>query len=168
MATKAQPIEIDALISLEEAGRLLGLSAERIRVLVKAGLIDRPQPGRVVLSSVARGYARYWQDKASQETKTSADSRVRDARAREIEMRNDERMRKLIPIEDATAVLDFLSGVVNEQLNSLPAQITRDIPLRREIEAKVNGAKAEIAKALRSSTDVARKGGDLPHSGADS
>ena len=76
MATKAQPIEIDALISLEEAGRLLGLSAERIRVLVKAGLIDRPQPGRVVLSSVARGYARYWQDKASQETKTSADSRV--------------------------------------------------------------------------------------------
>jgi hypothetical protein len=166
--TKELPPEPAGIITLDQAGKLLEIGPERIKVLMRQGFIPREKPGRVSLVGAVRGYIRSVKESASKQTKSAADSRVRDARAQEIEMRNDERMRKLIPIEDATAVLDHLCGVVNEQLNSLPARITRDIPLRREIEAKVNGAKAEIAKALRSSTDVARKGGDLPYSGADS
>lgn len=164
MASKTTPpaaaFDPHALITIEDAGRMLDLSAERVRVLIKSGFIDRPHPGRVTLSSVARGYARYWQEKASSETKTSADSRVRDARAREIEMRNDERMRKLIPLDDALAIMDEYTAVVREAMDSIPARVTRDIGMRRVIEAEVNAAHETIAKAHGAGREDARTGKD--------
>lgn len=155
------------IISLDVAGRLLKLTPERIRQLMKDGYIPRDKPGRVSLVGAVQGYVQFLKDLASKTTKTAADSRVRDARAQEIEMRNAERMRKLIPVEDASAALDHLLGVVNEQLNGLPARITRDLEQRRKIEAEVNAAKEKIAKALATSADVVEKGGELPYSSAD-
>lgn len=155
------------IISLDVAGRLLMIGPERIRQLMKDGYIPRDKPGRVALVGAVQGYIRFLKDLASKTTKTAADSRVRDARAAEIEMRNAERMRKLIPVEDASAALDYLLGVVNEQLNGLPARITRDLEQRRKIEAEVNAAKETIAKALAASADVVEKGGDLPYAGQD-
>lgn len=159
--------EAGNIITLDVAGRLLMVTPERIRQLMKQGYVPRDRPGRVSLVGAVQGYIRFLKDAASKTTKTAADTRVRDARAREIEMRNDERMRKLIPIEDATAALDYLVGVVRESMNSVPARVTRDIELRRKIEAEVNAAQKRIAEALAASADVARKGGDLPNSGAD-
>jgi len=155
------------LIELEMAARLLMVSGERVRQLVKAGYIAKPAArGRYNLVAVVQGYIRFLKDEERRTSKSAADSRVRDARAREIEMRNDERMRKLIPAEDATAALDYLAGQVGEALGSIPARVTRDIELRRTIEAEVNAAKETIAKALAASADVVEKGGDLPHSSA--
>lgn len=166
-AQKPAVSALDIPITVEEAGRMFGVSAERIRQLVKAGFIAKEGRNRLAIEAVGNGYRKYRDHLAAQETKTSSDTRVRDARAREIEMRNDERMRKLIPIEDATAALDYLVGHVREKMNSIPARVTRDIELRRKIEAEVNAAQAQIAKALRKSGDVARKGGELPDAGAD-
>lgn len=93
-----------------------------------------------------------------------ADARARgaNARAAEIEMRVAERKRELIPIEDATAAMDLLAGKTKEEMTGLAARITRDMILRRKIEAEMNGALIRIAEGLRSSADLARKGGDLP------
>jgi hypothetical protein len=166
-AKKEQPPEPAGIVTLEQAGKLLEIGPERIKVLMRQGYIARDKPGRVSLVSAVRGYIRSVKEAASRTTKTSADSRVRDARAKEIEMRNSVRLRELIPIEDATAALDFLVGTVRERMNSIPARVTRDIELRRKIEAEVNAAQVQIAEALRAATGVARKGGDLPHAGGD-
>jgi chromosome segregation ATPase len=162
MADKAPILEVDTLISLEDAGKLLGLSAERIRVLIKEGFIDRPKPGRVVLSSVARGYARYWQEKASQETKTSADTRVRDARAAEIEQRIAEKNRRLVPAEEATAAIDHIIGACAEAFASIPAMISRDVAERNRIEKHVKEAQRGVAKRLSEAAELLEKGGKLP------
>lgn len=152
-------------ITMEQAGRLLDVTPDRIRQLVRAGYISKAGPARVSLVSAVRGYIRSIKEAAQRRTKTAAEARVRDARAKEIEMRNAVRMRELIPIEDGIAALDFLVGSVREALNSIPARVTRDIELRRQIEAEVNAAQAQIAEALRAASDVARKGGELPNSG---
>lgn len=155
----------DAEISFETASKILGITRRRVSQLVEEGFIAKRSRGTTTIADAAQGYSRYWQEKAMAETKTSAESRVRDARAREIEMRNEERMRKLIPIEDHTAVVDYVVGAVHVAFNSIPARLTRDIEQRRKIEVEIDGAFKQIAKACRAGADVARKGGELPHSG---
>ncbi|NTA46864.1 hypothetical protein G6L34_01995 [Agrobacterium tumefaciens] len=166
MASKSTnpTIECDgqSLMSLEAAGKLLGLSAERIRLLVKDGFIDRPAPGRVTLGSVARGYARYWQEKASQQTKTSEDQRVKKARAEEIEQRIAERNRRLVPAEEATAAIDHIIGACAEAFASIPAMISRDVAERNRIEKHVKEAQRGVAKRLSEAAELLEKGGKLP------
>lgn len=166
MAEREKPSEPAGLITLDQAGRLLGgLSAERIRQLIKEGYIPRAQPGRVLMVAAVQGYIKFLKELASKNTKTAADSEVRQERAREIRLRNDERMRTLIPIDDATAALDYLVGVVRSSMNSIPARVTRDIDLRRKIEAEVNAAQTQIAIALGKAADAARSGKEPPNPG---
>lgn len=170
MSQKAPPPpqkDDGSVVTLDFAARLLKVTAERIRQLQREGYIAKHSPGKVLLVSAIQGYIQFLKDAASKTTKTAADSRVRDARAKEIEMRNAVRLRELIPIEDAAAALDHLVGVVRERMNSIPARVTRDLELRRKIEAEVNAAQAKIAEALAASADVIAKGGDLPFSGSD-
>lgn len=161
MAEKAN--EPDGLISLEQAGRLLKLTPERIRQLMKEGYIPRDKPGRVLMVAAVQGYIQFLKDTASKKTKTATDQRVQNARAAEIEMRNAERLRKLVPIDDAVASLDYLAGVVGQQLAGLPARVTRDMDLRRRVEKEVNATQEAIAKALTASADAVAAGGDLPY-----
>jgi len=156
------------LITLEQAGRLLdGITAERVRQLMKEGWIPKERPGRVLMVAAVQGYIRYLKDVAKRTTKTAAESRVRDARAEEIEMRVAERRRELIPIDDATLALDLLVGRVKEEMGGIAARVTRDIDLRRKIEAEVNGAQARIAEALGASAELARTGKDVSGAIAD-
>lgn len=145
-------------ITFEVAGRLLMIGPERIRQLIKAGYIVRTKPGYTTVVSAVQGYIRFLKDDARQNTKSAAASRAVDARAQEIELRIKERTRELIPQEDAIMAMDLLVGEVNRQLSGLPARITRDVPLRRQIEAKVNEAKGEIARALEGGRFLAATG----------
>lgn len=151
------------VISRKEAAAMLEIDPSRISQLVSLGYIQAVKPGRMTIAAAARGYAKYWQEKASETTKTSAESRVRDARAQEIEMRNAERMRTLIPLDEALAIMDEYAAVVREAMDSIPARVTRDLPVRRKIEAEVNAAHEAIAKVHGSSRTDARKGKDRSH-----
>ncbi len=148
------------LITLEVAGRLLMISPERIRQLSKAGYIAIPKRGFTTIVSAVQGYIRFLKEDARKESKSAAASRAVDARAAEIELRIAERKRELIPLEDALLAMDLLAGEVNRQLAGLPAQITRDIALRRDIEAKVDGVRARISERLGASRGLAQTGGE--------
>ena len=154
------------LITLEVAARLLMVSPERVRQLIKMGYVSRPRAGRTTIVSAVQGYIRFLKDEDRKNTKTAADTRVRDARAAEIEMRVAAQKRQMIPIEDATAVVDILTGKVREEVTGLPARITRDVDLRRKIEAEVNGSQVRLSKAVTALLEFARKGGELPYAGA--
>ncbi|UXS08195.1 hypothetical protein FY133_01030 [Agrobacterium tumefaciens] len=152
----------DKPISTADAAAMLGISAARLRQLSASGLVEKTGHGMTTPALAARGACAFWENKASEKTKTASDSRVRDARAREIEMRNDERMRKLIPLDDALAIMDEYTAVVREAMDSIPARVTRDIGMRRVIEAEVNAAHETIAKAHGAGREDARTGKDRP------
>jgi len=151
-------------ITLEVASRLLMIGTERIRQLSKMGYVPIPKRGHTTIVGAVQGYIRFLKDDARKDTRTQADSRVRDARAKEIELRNSVRLRELIPVEDAAAALDLVVGRVREEINGLPARVTRDMVLRRKIEAEVNEAQGRIAEALGASAAFVEKGGELPYS----
>lgn len=146
------------LISLDVAARLLMISAERVRQLSKAGYITIPKRGHTTIVSAVQGYIRFLKEDARKETKTAAASRVTDARTSEIELRIAERKRELIPLEDAMLAMDLLVGAVNKEFDGQAARVTRDIKLRRLIEADVHGAKTRIADALAKGKGSAKSG----------
>lgn len=146
------------LIPLDVAARLLMISADRIRQLSKAGYITIPKRGHTTIVSAVQGYIRFLKEDARKETKTAAASRVTDARTAEIELRIAERKRELIPLEDAILAMDLFVGLTIKELVGLPAQITRDMKLRRDIEAKIDGARTRIADALASGKGFCRTG----------
>ena len=130
------------------------------------GYVARPRPGRTTIVSAVQGYIRFLKDEDRKTSKTAADTRVRDARAAEIEMRVAIQKRQMIPIEDATALVDILVGKVREEITGLPARVTRDVDLRRKIEAEVNGSQVRLSEAVTALLEFARKGGELPYAGA--
>ena len=61
-------------------------------------------------------------------------------------------------IEDAMLAMDLLVGAVNKEFDGQAARVTRDIKLRRLIEADVHGAKTRIADALAKGKGSAKSG----------
>lgn len=159
MAEKKSDNGVD-LITLDVAGRLLMIGPERVRQLIKAGYITRPKPGYTTVISAVQGYIRFLKEDARKDTKTAAQSRTSDARARKIELEIAREERDLIPKADAYLAMDIVVAEVNQQLSGLAARTTRDVPLRREIEAKVHDAKARIAEALTRGKFLAATGGE--------
>jgi hypothetical protein len=150
------------LITLEVAGRLLMISPERIRQLNKAGYIAIPKRGFTTIVSAVQGYVKFLKDSASEKTQNASENRVRDARAREIELRLARDTRDLIPQEEALLAMTMLTTFVAQQFQGLPARITRDMALRRTIEAELHGAQETIAAALGKLSGFVQDGGDPP------
>lgn len=133
MATKPDP----QTITVTQAAALIERSTRWVQLRVREGWIRTDGRGRYPVPSVVRGALAYYEDQMQRMAKNAAANRVTDARTREIELRIAERSRALIPIEDAEAVVADLAGAVLSQLSGLPARVTRDLTLRRKIEAEV-------------------------------
>jgi hypothetical protein len=145
------------MIATSAAARLLMVTAERIRQLQKDGYIPKGPRGRVSLVGAVQGYIRFRDDADRRANKSAADSRVRDARAQEIELRNKLRLRELCPVEEAHEVLDTFCASVVAELDGLPARITRDRDLRRKIEEEVRAARLRMIERLQKQRAAAEK-----------
>ncbi|WP_245501734.1 hypothetical protein [Mesorhizobium sp. M2A.F.Ca.ET.039.01.1.1] len=156
-----EPQQQSGTITIGQVARLLMISEERVRQLVKAGYIPKSARGVYPLVGAIQGYIRSLKDDQKNTSKTAGDSRVRDARAQEIEIRIAEKRRELIPIEDATAALDKTLATVVAELAGLPARVTRDVPTRRAIEKELDAARNRMAASLRASAAAIRTGGDV-------
>ena len=147
-------------ITVTQAAALLSRTPRWVQNLVAAGFIKKSERGSYSVVEVVRGAVAYYEDQIEKASKSAAASRATDARTREIELRIAEKRRDLIPREDAEQALEIVVGEVNKQFTGLPARITRDLGLRREIEAKLNDAKGKIADALASGRVLAETGRD--------
>lgn len=139
--------EQSGLIPIGQAARLLMISEERIRQLVKEGHVPRSEKrGYVQLVGTVQGYLRYLKDEERRSSKSAADSRVRDARALEIELRIAERSRELIPVEDALTDMAEFAGLVRSELAGLPARLTRLIDERQKVETEIDALLVRLAQ----------------------
>ena len=157
----ATPSAQDGLISTEVAGRLLMISAERVRQLIKAEYIARGAGGKIALVAAVQGYIKFLKDEDRRSSKSASDSRVRDARAAEIELRVAERRRVLIEMDEAIAASDKIVAVVRAEIVGLPARATRDMDVRRVIEKEAHESLKRIATTLREIGDDLRAGRDV-------
>lgn len=166
------------LINTEQAARLIMKSPERVRQLAKEGWIARTGSGsdrQYRLLDVVQGYIRFRDDEDRRTSKSAAHSRIADARARDIEVRTQQRLSRLVPIEVHDEMIDSFAGVVRSELAGLAATCTREMAMRRIIEREVNARLRRIAEhamaqairleAVRGADDAVRADGAGPVGG---
>lgn len=142
--------------SAKSAGELIDKSPQWVRHLIAEGFIVKDADGMVRDEDVFRGYIRWLTDEQRRASKVQAESRVRDARARELELRIAEREGRLIDINDMERVVDTFAGTLRASLSGLPARVTRDLVLRRTIEQAIDSILGELADYLRQERDRLR------------
>ena len=147
-------------LGVKEIATMTGRTVRWVQILAKEQGITKEGRGKYRLDSVLAGIVRHFEGVVEKANNSAASSSLKNAREREVELRIAEKLRDLIPQEDVLAVIDMVCGEVNKQFAGLPARITRDMRLRREIEAKLNEAKQKIAEAVSNARILAETGRD--------
>lgn len=123
---------------------LLEITSTRVGQLAKDGYVPKPY----TIEGIVRGYLRFLKDEARRSSKVAASSRKDDARTREIELRIAERENRLIDREEAIAVADEIVGTFRASFAGLASRVTRDLQLRKKIEADVDETLRKVAALL--------------------
>jgi hypothetical protein len=127
------------IISATVAAQLLMMTPQRLRQLVNEGYIPKPKAkDKYSLVGCVQGYVRFLKDEKRKGQTVQAESRLKDVRTREVELRIAERENRLIDTEEHEAVLAEILGIINSGLSGFPARITRDMPLRQKIETELD------------------------------
>jgi hypothetical protein len=161
MATQKQ--EEETVIGLDTLCRLLTLSRERIDQLVRQGFIERRGRNQYALVASVQGYIRFLREAGKNATKTAADTRVRDARAKDLEVKTLQRLGRLVPIDVYQETIDNLCGTIRSEFAGLAAASTRDLTMRRIIEREVNVRLKRIAESAMVEAIRIEKDSGAPH-----
>jgi hypothetical protein len=92
------------------------------------------------------GWAKFMRAEDRRSTRSSSDSRMRDAKARDIEVRTQQRLSRLVPLEVYEEMIDSITGVIRSEFAGLAVVTTRDLAMRRIIEREVNARLKRIAE----------------------
>lgn len=144
-------------IDTNTAAALIKVTPRYVRQLASQGWFKQVARDRWNLIEVVQGYIACLKDEGRRTAKSAADSRVRDARAAEIERRMAREDRTVIDLDEAAATVDRVAGEFLQAVGGLPARITRDPRERQRIEAicdaerlRLTDVFAERALALKS------------------
>lgn len=132
-------------LDIQGAANLLELSPRRIQYLAAEGWIQKSGAGRYPIVPLVRGYVRFLKEDNARKSKSAADGRLRDARAREVEQRIAERDRGLVALDEALGIFDEVTGSFLQTLSGAPARITRNQSERRRLEAIFDADRQRLA-----------------------
>jgi phage terminase Nu1 subunit (DNA packaging protein) len=156
----------EGIVTMEQGAEAIGKSNVWVHKLINAGYIKRQPGGGVRQRDVYEGYIKFLTDEDRRATKTAAESRVRDARAKEIELRVAIREKELMPVEDLMTVLSEQVAMARAQISGLPARVTRDLELRRVIEREIDGFLNGMAERNAKATIALQAGDDALEAGS--
>jgi hypothetical protein len=143
-------------VSAHELARHLDLSRARVVQLSNAGVLVRTLDGRFDQDTARLAYIRNL--RVTRADRSAAAGRLQNAKAAEVEQRTALRRRELVPQTDAAYCIDTFGGIVLTELCGMPARLTRDLALRREVEVEVEAMRDRIAGRLRDIISSLRTG----------
>jgi hypothetical protein len=149
--------EGETIVSTQVVCQLLMLSRQRVEQLVADGYIKRHSRGQYSVVAAVQGYIKFLRDETRSRNMTAAESRVRDARAKDIEVRTAVRLSHLVPRAVYEEMIEAFAGVVRSEFAGLAAACSRDLTVRRTIEREINArlrriAEHALAQAIRLET----------------
>ena len=92
-----------------------------------------------------KGILRWMKDENRRHHKGAAESRVSEAKVKDLEIRSQERLGNLVPLEVLEDSIDIVVGMYRAELVGLPASFTRDISERRRLEKLINELLKRVA-----------------------
>ena len=146
------------LVSMEAFARHIGLSREMVRRLIAEGVLTPAPDGRLDLDKSRIAYITHLRERP---VRSQAQDKLRETKAKEIELRMAERCHSLIEREEAVDATRDILGVVLTGLGSLPARVAgKDLTLRRRIESEISAIRQTAAKRLKQQSESLRTTGE--------
>ena len=141
-------------ISADVAAALIRVTPRRLRQLTTEGWIKREGHGQYTIRGVVQGFLAFRDDQIERAERRNMDCRIRDARAREIELRTARAEGELVPTDLVVAYAQSVVDAVMTKLRELPPRVTTNTSnqerLARMIEhigVKTREAGSEIREA---------------------
>jgi hypothetical protein len=125
---------------------VFGVTTTRVNQLCTEGFYKRIAHGVYSWTDACSGWAKFMRAEDRRSTRSSSDSRMRDAKARDIEVRTQQRLSRLVPLEVYEEMIDSITGVIRSEFAGLAVVTTRDLAMRRIIEREVNARLKRIAE----------------------
>jgi hypothetical protein len=148
------------MISSAQATKLLMITPQWLRQLATKGYVPRAVKGQYPLVGAVQGYIRWLKDEERRTSKVQADSGLKAARQREVELRIAEKEGRVVDMEDVEAFHAFSMATFRRELSGIPAAVTRDLRLREAIEQAVDGAISRYERRFREAGEALRAGRD--------
>jgi hypothetical protein len=149
------------VLEAEKMAGLLEFSADYLRQLERAGRFAKLSHDRYSPPAVIKGVLAHMRDDARRINKTSAQTRVQEARAKEIELRTARDEGRLIEIESVEAVFADILGAYRSELAGVPAAATRDLAIRETISAALESAIDRCRARFAAAAEAARNGEEM-------
>jgi hypothetical protein len=124
-------------VSAQAMALHLGMARPSLDVLVADRIISKLPNGRYDLDKVRVAYITHLRRARRTSPATTSQAEFQAAKARDLQIKNAIREGTLMETEDALAIVDELVGMMVMSLAAMPARITRDMGVRREIEAEI-------------------------------
>ncbi len=157
MAVKRKGAVADEVSTTDLAAHL-GLTTARIRQLAQEGILVRQGRGAFSFSGSVQAYIKWRIEGVERHSQSSSTDKLRDQRAREIEIRTAKQERELIHIDEAMAGLEEVVGTYLELISGLPARITRIPRERQRIEAICDEERLRLADKFARSVRAVQTG----------
>lgn len=148
------------LIPAGQMAKLLMVTSQWLRQLSARDYIPKAVKGQYQLIPTVQGYIRFLKDEERRTSKVQADSGLKAARQREIEIRTARDEGRLVEMEDVELVVSSVFATLRSELSGIPASVTRDVSLREKIEKGLNGAFARSQGRFQEASAAIRSGGD--------
>jgi hypothetical protein len=147
-------------VSTKEIAGLVGLQEDRIGQIEKAGKwIKRSGHNQWPLVATLAGLVKFYRSEITKPKPTVGNDDLKKARAREIEIRIEERLHRLTRTEECIAAGDDVVGTVRSEMQSVATRVTRDLALRRQLEDEVDAGLNRASARLRAHGESLRTTG---------
>ena len=123
-----------------------------ISKLEAEGVIQRQGDG-FPLDQSRVAYLRYLRRERQQSPRAAADAEHALAKAALLRIRIEEKQRKLVRQDDVNELIDQIAGITLTHLSGMAARCSRDMVVRRNIDAVVMQIRREIAEACSKVAD---------------
>ena len=142
----------DDVVTANSLATHLGCSRQNIGRLTAEAIIERRSDGHYDQTASRLRYIKHLRT-SSRTVRSEADSQHVLAKAQMLQIKIMQQQRKLVLREDANALLDEVCGVVLTHLSGLGARCSRDMVVRRNIDAVVMQIRREISEACSEMAD---------------
>jgi rhamnose utilization protein RhaD (predicted bifunctional aldolase and dehydrogenase) len=141
-----------ATVSASVLALHLDCSRTYIGKLEAEGVIQRQGDG-FPLDQSRVAYLRYLRRERQQSPRAAADAEHALAKAALLRIRIEEKQRKLVRQDDVNELIDQIAGITLTHLSGMAARCSRDMAVRRNIDAVVMQIRREIAEACSRAVD---------------
>ncbi|MGF3026702.1 hypothetical protein ACQVP2_28270 [Methylobacterium aquaticum] len=145
----------------------LDLTKQRIGQLADEGVLPRLADGSYDLEASRLAYIRWLRSEDRKAVQTAANDRLNSARVEQLELRNEREREALLrhARTEALALIDEFAGPLRSDLLSIPARLTNDLVLRRQLEGQIEEAFGAASKraAAASQADEGAPSAPVPN-----